>query len=644
MLEFIWSSLSPRKRKIVIWSLALSLAYTVIGFLILPVIIRSVTAKQLTKQLGREVSIEKVKINPFALSVAVRGLLIKDKDGQPFVSWDEVYVNFQLSSFFGNAWTFKEISTTRPFVRLVMNKNGTFNFTDIVAKFSTNAPAAAPKKPSKPVALHIERLHIDGATATSTDLTRRKPFTRLIGPLDLSLENFRTESDSKNPYSLAGTTDAGETFSWNGHFYLDPLRSEGELNLDKISLNKFAPMYQDFVSFEIRDGSIGLHANYRFELSATNQVIVLTNTSFALRDFKLGQLGASNNIVELPLFGVTGVNVDLATRQAEIGRVFVDDGNFFLSRNRDKAVNVVELSKPSDTNATAPGGILLLLRSVTNAVSLLLNSTNEWNGTIHNVIITNCALHLNDLVNSRPARLDLTDITLSAKNISNDPTTNLTAALSLRWNTNGTINAGLAASFSPPTADINSSTHELSTLGTLDPYLEPMVNLLVLDGKFGLTGKVHLRTPTNELPQITFSGNVRLDDLHVVDGAMAEDLVKWDSLRFNGIDANLNPPIITIKGNRGWTTPMLASSSKPITRLICANATASGWHERASRNQRTCLSPKNLLRLHDQRSHCLASPENFHRQHCVLERRFSVHRPFDYAGRKSGSETVERDY
>ena len=546
MLEFIWFSLSPRKRKIVVWTVVLLAAYTVIGFLILPPVIRSVAAKQLTKQLDREVSIRQVKLNPFALSATVRGLLIQGKDGKPFVSWDEVYVNFQLSSFFGKAWTFREISTTKPFVRVVMNKDGTFNFTDLITKFSTNTPSPAPKQPSPPLVLHVNRLNIDGAAAMFTDLTPRTPFTSRFGPLDVSLEDFRTDSDRKNPYSFGGTTDAGETFSWSGHFYLDPLRSQGELTLGKISLPKYAPLYQDLVQFVIREGSIGLHAKYRFEMSPSNQVVAITNTSFALRDFKLGVPGASNNLIELPLFGVTGVSLDLEGRQAEIGSVFGRSGKIFLNRNKDKAINVVELSKPADTNAVAPGGILVLLRSVTNAVAMLLASTNEWRGTIHDVDFANCAVHLEDLVNSRPARLDLDDIALSVKNISNVPTTNLTAALSLRWNTNGTINTDVAATFSPPTADINLALTNLD-LGTLDPYLEPMFSLLVLDSKLGLTGAIHLRTPKDELPQVTFSGDVRLDDLHTVDGALGEDLLKWSSFRLTGIDANLNPQVISIK-------------------------------------------------------------------------------------------------
>ncbi len=526
--------------------LSLLAAYTVIGFFILPPVIRGVATAQLAKQLDREVSIKKVKLNPFALSITVNGLLIKDKDGQPFVSWDEVYVNFQLSSFFGHAWVFKEISSTKPFIRAQMNQDGTFNFSDLITKFATNTSSATPKPLAKPPILHVGKLQIIGATVGVADLMARRPYKRLLGPLTLTLENFRTDPDTENPYSFFGTTDTGEQYAWKGNVSLDPLSSQGEIAVYKVALDKYAPLYQDFMKFEIRDGSIALHANYQFELSATNRILAVTNTAFALRNFKLGEPGSSNNIAELPLFGATGVNFDLEARQAEIGSVFAAGGNLFINRDKENNINVVELSKPGDPTASTPGDIVFLLRSVTNAVAMLLNSTNQWRGTVHAVDFTNCALHLEDLVNSRPAKLDLTDITLSVKDISNVPTTNLTVALSMRWNTNGTIRTGVAASFSPPTADIDLALTNLD-LGTLDPYLEPMVNLLILGSEVGLTGQFHLRTPPNELPQVTFQGDVRLDDFHTVDGELGEDLLKWDSVRVSGIDANLNPQVVSIK-------------------------------------------------------------------------------------------------
>src|ERR1017187_2824320 len=297
MKAHFWDLLTRRERKIVLWVLGLLLFYTVVGFLILPPIIRHVAVKQISQQLGREVSIEKIKINPFALSTTIRGLMIKDKDGEPFVSWDEVYVNFQLSSFFGHAWVFKEISTSRPFVRVQMNKDYTFNFSDLVTKFSTNATPAK-SGPSKPLMLHVGRLHIGGATAAVADFTPREPFKRVVGPLDITLVNFRTDPDNKNPYAFTGTTDAGETISWSGYFYLAPLRSEGELKLFNFTLNKYAPLYQDLVRFEVRDGTVALAMKYRLELTPTNRVTAIDDFAIALRDFKLGVPGSSNNLVD----------------------------------------------------------------------------------------------------------------------------------------------------------------------------------------------------------------------------------------------------------------------------------------------------------------------------------------------------------
>ncbi len=540
----VWDSISRGKRKLALWIFGLLAFYTISGFLILPPIVRHFAVKEISQQLDREVSIEKIKINPFALSTTVDGLLIKDKDGQPFVSWDEVYVNFQLSSFFGKAWVFKEISTTKPFVRVQMNKDYTFNFSDLITKFSTNSAPTA--KVSKPLVLRIERLHIGGATAAYADFTTREPFKRTLGPIDITLENFRTDPDNKNPYSFAGTTDAGERIAWSGYFYLNPLRSEGDLTLDNLTLNKYAPLYQDLVRFEIRDGTVGLHVSYQFELSATNHVAIVNDASVALRNLKVAQPGATNNIAELPFFSVSGASVNLESRQASVDSVTSDGSKLFLTRGKDNAINVVELSKPAATAANAPGGILFLLHSVTNAVALLLDSTNEWSATIRNVTSTNGSIYFEDNANSRPAKVALTDITLTAKNISNLAGTNFTSELSLRWNKNGSIKTKTTASLTPPTFEVQLDLDRID-LGSLDAYLEPKLNLFILGSELGLHGRVHLRTPHGELPSVTFRGDASLDGFRTADGVTGEDLLKWDSVHVNGIHANLNPPVVVIK-------------------------------------------------------------------------------------------------
>ena len=536
-----------RKGKLIKWAFMLFVLYTLIGFFILPEIIHAVAVKVLSEQLDRKVTIQKVKLNPYMPSVTILGLLILDKDGQPFVSWDRVYVSFRPWSVFTSAWTLGKVEVDKPFLRAQMNKDYTFNFSDLITKFTTNAPSAAPpKQPSKPPLVRIQQLIITNATMSVADFTERTPFKRIIGPLHLSLKNFGTVPGDNAPYALVGTTDAGENFNWRGSVCLAPLRSEGRLTVNDITLSNFAPIYQDIVQFVIRGGQMGAHAEYRFEWSATNKVAMVTNAAYALRKFRLAQPGSTNDLIDVFHLAVTGASLDLVGHEAAMGRIFVTGAQANLLRDKNKNINVVEIAQPKQNAANNAGAIVLLLQSVTNTVAMLINSTNQWNAVIHEVDITNCAIHLVDLANSRPATLDLDQIAFTAKNISNQSNTNLTANASVRWNTNGQIAIDSTACFAPLTADVHLDLQNLN-LNTLDPYLESQVNLLIPEASFGMNGDVRVRTPDGKLPKIKFQGDTWLNDFRAVDGTRGEDLLKWSSVRVSGINANLNPLRASIK-------------------------------------------------------------------------------------------------
>ena len=261
----------------------------------------------------------------------------------------------------------------------------------------------------------------------------------------MTVTNFQTDSDHENAFALSGISDGGEQFSWKGLFYLAPLRSEGEISLDGFALTTYAPLYQDLFRFEIKDGVINLHSTYRYERSAATNLLAVTNTTFGLKSLEMVEKDTGQPAVEVSSFVVTGASVDAMARQAEADTMTVTGGRFVLRRNKDTSVNAIELLKPADAAPPAPGGILLLLRAMTNLVAMLLNTTNLSNGTIRDLNLTNCALHLEDLVNSQPVRLDLEGIAVHGKNISNRAGTNMTADVSLRWDTNGTVRADIKA-------------------------------------------------------------------------------------------------------------------------------------------------------------------------------------------------------
>jgi hypothetical protein len=374
-----------RFRKLLFWAIGLFLLYTIVGFFVLPPIIRSVAVKQLTQRLGREVTIQQVKLNPFTFSGTIRGVLIKEKNGDPFLSWDEAYGHFQATSLFGHTWVFKELRTSQPFVHVQMNSDGSFNFSDILNRFATNSTPKAPSGPVKQLALRIDQIEVSGAT---------------------------------------------------------------------LSVKRDVP----------------------------------TVTAGAI---------------------------------------------------------TVAASKPPETTNTTDA-ILLLLQSVTNGVAQFSKITNTFAASIGSLSLSNCTVKLEDLANARPARLVIDQIMVNATNLSDLPGTNMTTAVSLRWNTNGTLRTAINATLAPPSVDIDVAFNNLE-LHPLDPDLDARLSVFLIGSKLGMDGKIRFRSPVGSLPEVTFSGGTWLNDFNTVDGVLSEPLLKWDSVHISGIDANLNPPVVGIK-------------------------------------------------------------------------------------------------
>ncbi|MBP1720436.1 MAG: uncharacterized protein H6Q43_3874 [Deltaproteobacteria bacterium] len=73
--------------------------FTLFGFFGLPPILKSVLIKKMSEALKRDVSIEKIKVNPYTLSATATGIRIQERGGaEPFVSCDELFLNLEILS------------------------------------------------------------------------------------------------------------------------------------------------------------------------------------------------------------------------------------------------------------------------------------------------------------------------------------------------------------------------------------------------------------------------------------------------------------------------------------------------------------------------------------------------------------------
>ena len=117
--------------------------------------------------------------------------------------------------------------------------------------------------------------------------------------------------------------------------------------------------------------------------------------------------------------------------------------------------------------------------------------------------MTNCAFTWEDLVNTRPVRVDVDQIAVSARHFSNIPGLEHDGFGSF----SGTPTAPCAwtprAALHRSASDIQFAVHALE-LRPLDPYLEPFLNLYLIDSKVSLDGGIRMRLDTNGPPEVTF--------------------------------------------------------------------------------------------------------------------------------------------
>ena len=122
----------------------LALAYTLAGFFLVPRLITTYVPRYVQTELKRRAEIGEVRLNPLLFKLEIKHFRLQEADGRPLVSFDRLFVDFELSSLFRRAWTFAEIQLEAPRLDVVMAQDGRLNVADLLDAFPKSEPAAQP--------------------------------------------------------------------------------------------------------------------------------------------------------------------------------------------------------------------------------------------------------------------------------------------------------------------------------------------------------------------------------------------------------------------------------------------------------------------------------------------------------------------
>jgi len=510
--------------------LAALVIYTVVGFLIAPVIIKWQLRRQLPALAHRPVTVQQVGVNPYALSLTVRGLAVTETNGAPFAGFEELYVNFQLSSLFRRTWTFSEIRLAGPTANVVRFSNGQFNFADLL----TNSATASTSSPPPPVL--IQSLTITNALLTFTDGTTPKPFHTVYGPSHIELKNFSTRPNQHGPYAIAANTGDGESFTWSGTISVRPPQSEGEFKLLGIPPAKYGPYLAHFTTARIARGTLDISANYVFNAVNFPPQVEVSNATVHLRDFQLQAPDKDETLLAVPDLLVQNVSANLTGATVRVPLVKLSGGSVFVRRDAEGHLEAEKYVFPPTNNFT-------LIRQFASKLQTMV--ITDFKASLEELSVENFSVSVEDFSLPTAARLGLDAVSLSVKGVSNQSNAPLSATVSFNWRGGGRAQIETRGTLLPLTAQVGVMVSNLA-LAPLQPYVESQANLVIHSGEFSVDGTAQFEPHQTNLPLLRFTGNVALTNFLSSDTIAHHEFARWENLGVRGIQLELEPSRLAV--------------------------------------------------------------------------------------------------
>ena len=120
------------------------LAYAVAGFVITPRLARPRLEQALSESLGRKVTVRRVAVNPFRLTVSVEGIVIKNReDSGDFVRVERVFADAEMVSLWRRAAIVREVRIEGPRAVIIRTGKSAYNFSDLLTG-QPKAPGGGP--------------------------------------------------------------------------------------------------------------------------------------------------------------------------------------------------------------------------------------------------------------------------------------------------------------------------------------------------------------------------------------------------------------------------------------------------------------------------------------------------------------------
>ncbi|MDD5169724.1 MAG: DUF748 domain-containing protein, partial [Syntrophales bacterium] len=473
-----------RYTKYLIWAAVILLIFTITTFFILPPVAKSLLTDKMSQALGRPVSIQAIELNPYFLTVKVRGFKIGEPSGtEAFISFDELYIDLDSSSLFRRALIVTEARLVAPYAHIVRHPDSSYNFSDLIAKFGEKKDDEGKKSGPFHFSLNnimIEKGSLDFADEPAhtshkiRDLLIAVPFVgNTASQVDVFTQPAISAKINGTPYAFHGKT---KPFA-DSH--------ETTLGIDITDLD--IPYYMSYVPvqlhFKLRSALLSTKLSVSYTQHRDKKPSLSISGDVALRTLAVDD-GKGRPLIRLPLISVSLADVQPLISSFHFSKIALASPEVSIHRGSRGEMNLLDLLPATGKKTPSKEAERHLKEVPKDASPPPLIRIDEFQ-------IGQGKIAFKDLQPATPVSLTVNRLNLQLKGFVTAKNSKAALDLSAGLDKRGTISASGPLGLDPLSADIKLRVKDID-LRPFQAYFTDKVKINVTGGAVSADGNASL--------------------------------------------------------------------------------------------------------------------------------------------------------
>jgi uncharacterized protein involved in outer membrane biogenesis len=527
---------APRTRKIAIWVVSIVAAVGILGALVAPYVLRGVLADQLTAKLHRQVTIEQVRINPYAMTTTLRGVSVKERGGTAAaISFDELHLNVELTSLFRLGLVLKELRLIKPYVNLVRQEDFKYNFQDLIDEFTSGPAGPTPRFALNNIQIIDGKIDFDDRPERTkhsiTAIRLGLPFvSSLPSYSDIFVKPAFSAVINGTPLDIKGDTKPfNESHESILHFNIDDLQIPKYLEYSPLKLN-----------FAVPTGRIDGKLMVSFKTAKGQEPVLAIAGDIALRDLAIKEKGDAT-LLDLPVFDVGIDSLEVFARRARLKTIRAQGLELYLKRQPKDGFNIAQLVELSPAPAQAEA----------EAKPHGKKDATPFQYQIGELLLESSTLHYSDQSTAKAYENRFDNVRVNVKGLTNKPGEKSTIDVSFDSKAKERVSYSATLQLAPLLVIDGKFDIKDFRLGSLFPYYDEVLNLEIRQGLLDLTGS-HIVEEGEKESKITVSElNAAFRSLQLHLPGKGEPLWRVPALLIKDANIDVNKRAITIASFTG---------------------------------------------------------------------------------------------